>query len=463
MVRAQVATGLFVLLVVLAGCLGGFGGGDATPTTTAAETTTAPTASGTLAIHYLNVGQGDSTLIVGPEGETVLIDTGDFKDDGEHVIAYLKAQGITRLDALVSTHADADHIGGNAAVIEYFETEGEGVGAVYDSGIVASTATYDRYLDAVEEYDVPLYQTRAGDTIPMAGVEISVLSPPEGYLADDDRNENSIVLKVTHGANSVLLPGDAEREAEAYLVEAYNLDVTVWKASHHGSSTSNSPALLDEATPAVSVISSDYDSRYGHPHQEIIDRFAARDITTFWTATHGNVVMESNGTALTVKTQRAAPTAAADLRNAAPVSPGLDAPVETRLVVRGDEAIAVGETPTTTEVTPDGGVSLVVKQVHADAAGRDGENLNDEYLVFENTGSEPLSLAGWTVRDEAGKTYTFSELTLDPGATVTLHTGSGTDSDTDRYWDASGPVWNNDGDTVTVTDDEGTVVVEVTY
>ncbi|MFC6991542.1 lamin tail domain-containing protein [Haladaptatus sp. GCM10025707] len=391
------------------------------------------------------------------------MDTGDFKDDGEHVIAYLQSQGITRLDALVTTHADADHVGGNAAVIEYFETEADGVGAVYDPGIVADTATYTRYLDAVEEYDVTLFRTQAGDTIPMEGVDISVLSPPENYLADENRNENSIVLLATHGENRFLFTGDAEHEAEDYLVEKYDLDVTVFKAGHHGSSTSNSPELLDEASPAVAVISSDFDSRYGHPHREVLDAFATRNIPTFWTGTHGDVVAVSNGTAVTLKTQRAAPTDAADLRNAAPASPDLDAPVEPRLVVRGEATSPVGETPTTAEPTPDGGVSFVVKEVHEDAEGPDGDNLNDEYVVFENTGEEALDLSEWTVRDEAGKTYTFEDLTLAPGATVTLYTGSGTDSATERYWGAGSPVWNNDGDTVTVTDAEGGVVVEVTY
>jgi competence protein ComEC len=94
--------------------------------------------------------------------------------------------------------------------------------------------------------------------------------------------------------------------------------------------------------------------------------------------------------------------------------------------------------------------------VHADAAGNDNENLNDEYVVFENTGADALDLSGWTVADEAGHTYTVpAGTTLDSGATMTLYTGSGTDTATGRYWGAGGPVWNNAGDTVVVTDDAG--------
>jgi micrococcal nuclease len=101
--------------------------------------------------------------------------------------------------------------------------------------------------------------------------------------------------------------------------------------------------------------------------------------------------------------------------------------------------------------------------VHADAEGNDDENLNDEYVTLTNRGEEPVDLAGWTVVDEAGKTYEFGSLTLDPDASVRLHTGSGTDTDTDVYWGRSGAVWNNDGDTVTVRAANGTVVTERSY
>lgn len=129
-------------------------------------------------------------------------------------------------------------------------------------------------------------------------------------------------------------------------------------------------------------------------------------------------------------------------------------------------ATAPGATPTRT-VTPTQTASesgLVVAEIHADAEGNDNENLNDEYVVFENRGDEPLDLSGWTVGDEAGKTYTFPDgFTLDPGARVTLHTGSGSDTATDLYWGRDGAVWNNGGDTATVRDADGNVVAERSY
>jgi micrococcal nuclease len=107
---------------------------------------------------------------------------------------------------------------------------------------------------------------------------------------------------------------------------------------------------------------------------------------------------------------------------------------------------------------------LAVVDVNADAEGADGENLNDEYVVLENTGDADLDLSGWTLTDAVGKTYTFPDgFTLAPGERVTVHSGSGTDTDTDLYWGAGSPVWNNGGDTVIVEKADGSLVVSYEY
>jgi len=431
------------------------------------------TANGTLEVHYINDGQSVSTLVMSPNGETMLVDTGHYNDDGDYVLDYLQRHGITRIDHLVTSHNDADHIGGNAAVIEYFESNADGIGAIYDPGIAASTQTYDEYLDAVEEHDVTLYRTLEGDTISFGEVDVDVLGPPEPYLENEARNENSIVLKLTHGETSFLLSGDAEDDQEAYLIDTYGseLQSTVLKAGHHGSSSSSSGPFIDAVEPQAVIISSAYDSQYGHPTEAVLERFADRSIPAYWTATHGNIVLESDGSGVSVKTQREAPTDPLTIRDSDPVSPGTSGDVAERMRLGGDtveENSDSDETDDSTEETDtssaDPGAMLEVATVNADAEGDDRENLNDEYVIFENTGDDPIDLAGWTVEDEAGRSYEFPQgFTLEAGTTVTLRTGSGTDTETDLYWGSGSPIWNNNGDTVIVTTDSGDRILEMSY
>ncbi|ERG88339.1 MAG: putative hydrolase (metallo-beta-lactamase superfamily) [halophilic archaeon J07HX5] len=115
----------------------------------AAADESAEPATGVLEVQYITVSQAASTLIVGPGGETLLIDTGDFRDNGQAVVEYLERQNIDRLDCLVTAHPDADHIGGHARLIDRLKTTDAGVGVIYDPGITATTETCEAYLDAV--------------------------------------------------------------------------------------------------------------------------------------------------------------------------------------------------------------------------------------------------------------------------------------------------------------------------
>lgn len=483
-IRPQTRVLLLVVVVgatLLAGCSGAGVSGSATPdgpaiqaedpksggTATATSAAAPPPANGTVEVHFINVGQSVSTLVVSPEGETMLVDTGHYNDDGEYVLEYLETQGIDRIDHLVVSHNDADHIGGNAAIIEHYETSADGIGAVYDPGIAASTQTYAEYLDAVESYDVTLYETREGDSIGIESLRVEVLGPPDPYLESKARNENSIVLKLTYGQTSFLLSGDAEDDQEAYLVETYGnqLQSTVLKAGHHGSSSSSGAEMLDVVGPETVVISSGYDNQYGHPTKTVLQRLGDRSTPTYWTGTHGDTVFVSDGNTVSVQTQYAAPTAPVSLRSGNIARVTDDRRVTERATVSG-ETVA---TPADQTVT-DGGTSaveptaLVVTEIAADAAGDDQNNLNNEYVVLKNTGDDTLDVSGWTITDEATHEYTIPNgVTVDPDATITVHTGSGTDTDTDLYWESGSPVWNNGGDTVIIQTADGRSVVEETY
>ncbi|WP_254767497.1 ComEC/Rec2 family competence protein [Salinilacihabitans rarus] len=292
---------LVALFVVLAGCAGDTGTGD--------DPAAADEPEGDLEIHHLDVGQADATLLIEPSGETMLIDSGGWQADGAAVIDALDAHDVDRIDHLVATHAHADHIGGHAAVIEHVETEGDGVGTAYDSGVVHTSATYDRYLDAVEDHDVTLYEVRAGDAAGFGNATVEFYNPPEGDVGEGF-HENSVALVVEFGEVRYLTTGDAEADVERRLVEAHGeaLDADVYQAGHHGSSTSSSEPFLDAVDPAVAVVSSAEDSQYGHPHDEVLATFADRGVETYWTAVHGDVVVRTDGESVAVETEREGPT-----------------------------------------------------------------------------------------------------------------------------------------------------------
>jgi len=332
------ATAVVVVVALLSGCLAGVGdfGTDAEPDDT-----------GELEVHVIDVGQADATLVVDPTGETMLIDSGHWTDDGEIVLSYLQDRGIERIDYLVTTHAHADHVGGHAEVIEYYETEAEGIGAIYDSGTVSTSETYGDYLDAVEQYNVSLVQAQEGDEIPIEGAEADVLHPtPDSDL--EELNENSLVVHLEHGNAGFLFTGDIGTEEERRLVDEYDDELvsTVYQVGHHGSYSSTSNALLDAASPSIAVISAPYDSPYDHPHDEPLERLAARDVDTYWTAIHGTVVFTSDGDTVRIASQTGATTDPAEFGDAEPSDADPTDPFEERGTTApslGSPAASIGQ------------------------------------------------------------------------------------------------------------------------
>lgn len=270
-------------------------------------------------IHHLDVGQAEATVIQTPADETVVVDTGNWWQDGEPVLDYLDAVGIEHIDHLVATHAHADHIGGHAEVIEAFETERDGIGLLYDPGIPHGTATYEEYLDAVEAHDKELLLLEEGDSLPVDGLDVMALNPPTGE-SGDELHYNCVTLHVEGGDASYLVTGDAEADAESRMVEAWGsqLAADVYQTGHHGSSTSSSTAFLDTVDPARTVVSSAFDSQFGHPHDEVLLSLDAFDIETYWTGVHeGTTVTVENGT-VTVEPAESFSTDPLDIMDATP-------------------------------------------------------------------------------------------------------------------------------------------------
>ena len=309
------------LTVILAGCAGLGVGDDGVDDTLNSDEpeidseagednssdTTEPVTDtdGELELHHIDVGQGDATFIVTPDGETILIDSGDWRQSGQQVIAYLEELGVERIDHLVATHGHADHIGGHDEIIAYYETEHDGIGAAYDSGVAATSQTYERYLDAIEEYDVELFIVEEGDELPIEDEQLSalVLNPPEGD-SGTDLHSNSLSIVFEFGEFRYLTTGDAETAAEQRMIDEWadELDADAYHAGHHGSSTSSTEPFMSEVQPSIAIISSGYDSQYGHPHDEVLERFDVFGIETYWTGVHGDIVLVTDGDAIDVET-----------------------------------------------------------------------------------------------------------------------------------------------------------------
>ena len=276
---------------------------------------------GELAIHHIDVGQADATLLITPAGETILIDTGDWRQGGEGVIEYLESHDIDRIDHLVATHGHADHIGGHDAIIEWAETEGDGIGIAYDSGVAHTSQTYERYLDAVEEYEVELLVVQEGDELPIEGdVNGLVVNPPAGD-SGTDLHDNSVALVIEFGEARYVTTGDSEMAAEERMIDSWadELDADIYHAGHHGSSTSSTAPFLDVVSPDIAIISSAYDSQYGHPHDEVLTRLGDRDIETYWTGVHGDIIVTVTGDGeIDVTTTEAFSTDAEDLLSEKP-------------------------------------------------------------------------------------------------------------------------------------------------
>jgi competence protein ComEC len=266
-------------------------------------------ARGKLEFTVLDVGQGDSLFLSFPLGRTMLVDAGgalpDFHqggmrsgiDVGEDVVSpFLWSRGMKRIDVVALTHAHEDHIGGLPAVLENFR-----VGELWVGRDVESAA-YRHVLAAARARGVLVRHLKQGDSFTEDGIPGSVLWPDNLSEGRAAKNDDSLVMRVTDGAQSILLAGDIERPSERKILgEEQTVGVNFLKVAHHGSKTSTTEAFL-AAHPAFGAISVGRDNSFGHPSPEVVERLESAGVRVYRTDRDGAITAITDGTTLQVST-----------------------------------------------------------------------------------------------------------------------------------------------------------------
>ena len=267
---------------------------------TLASTRFEPTVSGSngesIMVHFIDVGQGDSILI-DTSGLDVLVD-GGTRSAGDVVVEYLGDLSITKIDLMVATHMDADHIGGLIRVLSSTIQVDEVLinNQTHDSG------TYDDFMSFASNHTFNVAQ-RGDVYILTQTVNLTVLNPIQP-LEFSTQNENSVVMRLQTGESSFLLMGDAEVNTEASILQSgLEVDSDLLKVGHHGSNTATSDAFLDVVSPSIAIISAGLNNQFGHPHQETLDKLFARGITVYGTYKSGTIVATANSTTIEFPTE----------------------------------------------------------------------------------------------------------------------------------------------------------------
>ena len=240
-------------------------------------------------VHYIDVGQGDSTLIEAKD-INVLIDAGE-RNSG--VLEYLKEQGITKIDYVIATHPHSDHIGGMVDIINNFEIKN-----FLMPKAVHTTKTFENMIEALEKsVDTIVTIPNIGDTFGNGDLVFTVLSPEDKEY--DNLNNYSIALKLDAMDSVFIFTGDNEIQSEEEILNTnINIDADVLKLAHHGSSTSSSQVFLDSISPDYVIISCGKDNTYGHPHKEIMERINKMNSTIYRTDKDGTIIVSTDGSNL---------------------------------------------------------------------------------------------------------------------------------------------------------------------
>lgn len=255
---------------------------------------TAPPPEGELRVTVLDVGNADCILLQNGD-QAALIDAGESYD-GDTIVTALKNAGVNKLDYVIATHADADHIGGMEAVIRNIPID-TFLMSFMPEGYTPTTRTYERMLNAMLDADITPIEAEHGATYTFGEATINILSGLSDYT---ETNDQSVVCMVSHGKMDFLFMGDAGKEVEREIIKAVpTLDVEVIKVGHHGSRSSSDGAFIRRISPDIALITCGYNNSYKHPHSETVEMLRRNDITIYRTDLNGKIVLTSDGTTVT--------------------------------------------------------------------------------------------------------------------------------------------------------------------
>ena len=241
-------------------------------------------------VHIIDVGQGDSIFIQTLEDKRILIDAGD--EEAEHTVySYLKRRGVKKIDVLIATHPDTDHIGSMDYIIDKFK-----ISHFYMPDAKTDSEAFYNLLDSCRDKNLKIEYLTKGDVLKIdSSTTMEILSPS---TITDKNNLNSIVSLLNYKGYEFLFTGDAEKENESEILSSCNLpDIEFLKAGHHGSSSSSTKEFVERVKPEAVAISCGYNNDYGHPHRSVLDTFRENGSVVYRTDKNGTLVFycDENG------------------------------------------------------------------------------------------------------------------------------------------------------------------------
>ncbi len=383
-------------------------------------------ATGTLKVHFIDVGQADAILIQFPSGQNMLIDAGN-NSDGNLVVKYLKKNGVKKLDHVIGTHPHEDHIGGLDVAVKNFN-----VSKVYLPRVTHTTKTYEDLLMAIKNKGLKVTEAKGGVKLDV-GMEVTaeLLAPNStGY---EELNNYSAVLRLSFGNTSFLFTGDAEDVSETEMLRAgYILKANVLKVGHHGSSSSTSSAFLKAVSPKYAVICVGEGNDYGHPHSEILNNLATAGIEVFRTDQQGTIIATSDGNTVTFNKK----------------------PSEVK--VRPANTETINPKPASSKIID----SNIPTTGSSSGVAIESIDLKAEIVTIKNSSGAAVNISGWRLVSEKGnQEFTFrSGTALAPGETIKIVTGPNAAAGSGVLVWTTENLWNNDSDPGALYDSSGKLV-----